>query len=182
MAFQITPQQVPAQFLATQAAAGGATQTQQAAGTPATATPAAAGETSRLSPAATQAAAYEKSSKAIDRFTGAFGKLPEDQKKELGGQIGKKFADSTAAYEASHGGKKMTEAQSAELKWSTMASVSAEWAGSKGAGSIPEQPPAGYKAGQLTDSARNMGDLYYGGMEYGKSRLEYINAGGPIGQ
>ena len=166
--------------MATQAA-GGATQTPQAAGTPATSTPAAAGETSKLSPAATQAAAYEKSSKAYDRFMGALTKLPTDQQKEVGGLIGAKIKESTAAYEASHG-KKMTPAQAAELEWSTKASVSAEWAGSKGAGNIPDKPPEGYKPGQLTDSARNMGDIYYGGREYNNTRMEYLNAGGQIGQ
>ena len=89
----------------------------QAAAAQAGATGAAAGpnETSKLSPAATQAAAYEKSSKAFDRFTGAFGKLPEADKKELGGQIGQRLTEATAAYEQKTG-KKLTEAQAAELK------------------------------------------------------------------
>ena len=128
-------------------------------------------ETATLSPAATQAAAYEKSSKAFDRFTGAFGKLPEGDKKELGGLIGQRLTEASAAYEQKTG-KKLTEAQAAELKWSTMASVSAEWAGNK-AGSPDNKDP---------NATRNLGDLYYGGREYGASRLEYINAGGKIGQ
>ena len=149
--------------------AGGAA---KGAGTAAVATPAGPAETSKLSPAATQAAAYEKSSKAFDRFTGAFGKLGENDKKELGGQIGAKLTAATQEYEQKTG-KKLTEAQSAELKWSTMASVSAEWAGNKAANSKGNADPA---------AARNLGDLYYGGTEYTKSRNEYLQAGGPIGQ
>lgn len=124
-----------------------------------------AGETTKLSPAAIQAAAYEKSSAAFDKFNAAFEKLPESQKKELGGQIGAELKKLGFT-------KDTPEVVRAEQTWMTQARVSAEWAGEKAAAGTAKTGP----------EAANLGNLYYGGMDYMKHRNEYLKAGGPIGQ
>ena len=147
-----------------------------AGGSPAGITSAGPSETSKLSQAATRDAAYAKGDKAFTRMTTAFGNLSDADKKDLGGQISSRLHSLTD-------GKNLTDAQKAELKYDTMAGVSAEWAQKKaGNAGLPSDAPAGYQPGALSADARNVGDLYYGGTEYLKTRQEYLNNGGQIGQ